>query len=102
MIMAEEQPKKERRTMPRPKGSKNKAKVTVKNVDEKIAAVEAEIVEIKANLKAKKAELKKLEKAKAEADKVAAEKKAAEEKAEMLAAIEKSGLSFKEVMELLK
>ena len=102
MIMAEEQPKKERRTMPRPKGSRNKAKDVVENVDEKIAAVEAEIVEIKANLKAKKAELKKLEKAKAEADKVAAEKKAAEEKAEILDAIEKSGLSFKEVMELLK
>ena len=88
--------------MPRPKGSKNKAKAVIENVDEKIAAVEAEIVEIKANLKAKKAELKKLEKAKAEAAKVAAQKKAEEEKAEMLAAIEKSGLSFAEVMELLK
>ena len=88
--------------MPRPKGSKNKAKIVVENVDEKIIAVESEIVEITANLKAKKAELKKLEKAKAEADKVAAEKKAAEEKAEMLATIEKSGLSFAEVMELLK
>ena len=88
--------------MPRPKGSRNKAKVVVQNVDEKIIAVEAEIVEITANLKAKKLELKKLEKAKAEADKVAAEKKAAEEKAEMLAAIEKSGLSFDEIIDLLK
>ena len=88
--------------MPRPKGSKNKAKITVKNVDEKIAAVEAEIAKLTSDIKAKKAELKKLEKAKAEADKVAAEKKAAEEKAEILAAIEKSGLSFAEVMDLLK
>ena len=102
MIMAEIQPKKERRTMPRPKGSKNKAKTTVKNVDEKIAAVEAEIGKLTADIKAKKAELKKLEKAKAEAAKVAAQKKAEEEKAEILDSIEKIGLSFNEVMDLLK
>ena len=88
--------------MPRPKGSKNKAKAVIENVDEKIAAVEAEIAKLAADLKEKKTELKKLVKAKAEADKVAAEKKAEEEKAEMLAAIEKSGLSFAEVMDLLK
>ena len=88
--------------MPRPKGSKNKAKAVIENVDEKIAAVEAEIAKLTADLKEKKTELKKLEKAKAEAAKVAAQKKAEEEKAEMLAAIEKSGLSFAEVMELLK
>ena len=88
--------------MPRPKGSKNKTKITVKNVDEKIAAVEAEIAKIAADLKAKKAELKKLEKAKAEADKVAAEKKAEEEKAKVLNAIEQSGLSYSDVLELLK
>ena len=88
--------------MPRPKGSKNKTKITVKNVDEKIAAVEAEIAKIAADLKAKKAELKKLEKAKAEADKVAAAKRAEEEKAKVLDAIDKSGLSYSEVLELLK
>ena len=88
--------------MPRPKGSKNKAKAVIENVDEKIAAVEAEIAKLTADLKEKKTELKKLVKAKAEADKVAAEKKSEEEKAEMLAAIEKSGLSFAEVMDLLK
>lgn len=88
--------------MPRPKGSKNKAKITVENVDEKIVAVETEIAEITAAIKAKKAELKQLRKAKIEADKIAAEKKAEEEKAEMLAAIEKSGLSYSEVMDLLK
>ena len=38
--------------MPRPKGSKNKAK-TIENVDEKIAAVEAEIEKLNAELKAK-------------------------------------------------
>lgn len=88
--------------MPRPKGSKNKTKITVENVDEKIVAVETEIAEITAAIKAKKAELKQLRKAKIEADKVAAEKKAEEEKEEMLEAIEKSGLSYSEVMDLLK
>ena len=56
--------------MPRPKGSKNKAKAVIENVDEKIAAVEAEIAKLTADLKEKKTELKKLVKAKAEADKV--------------------------------
>ncbi len=88
--------------MPRLKGSKNKAKVVVENVDEKIIAVEAEIAEITANLKAKKAELKKLRKAKIEVDKAAEEKKAAEDKAKILEAIEKSGKTLEEVMELLK
>ena len=88
--------------MPRPKGSKNKTKIIVENVDEKIVAVETDIAELTAAIKAKKAELKQLMKAKIEADKVAAEKKAEEEKEEMLAAIEKSGLSYSEVMDLLK
>lgn len=61
--------------MPRPKGSKNKTKITVENVDEKIVAVETEIAEITAAIKAKKAELKQLRKAKIEADKVAAKKR---------------------------
>lgn len=88
--------------MPRPKGSKNKAKIVVENVDEKIVAMEAEIVEITANLKAKKAELKQLRKAKIEADKAAAEIKAEEEKAKLLEAIQQSGKSLEEVLELLK
>ena len=45
--------------MPRPKGSKNKATVTVP-VDERIAAVEKEIEELNAALKAKKKELRAL------------------------------------------
>ena len=49
--------------MPRRKGSKNKktmeaVNLTVEQLDEKIAAIEAEIAEISASLKAKKAELK--------------------------------------------
>ena len=88
--------------MPRPKGSKNKAKIVVKNVDEMIAAVEAEIAKLTADIKAKRAELKKLKKAKVEADKIAAEKKAEEDKAKILEAIEQSGKSLEEVMELLK
>ena len=46
--------------MPRPKGSKNKKSVApvVEDIDQKIAAAEAEIEELGAQLKAKKAELK--------------------------------------------
>ena len=88
--------------MPRPKGSKNKAKIIVENVDEKIVAVEAEIVEMTASLKAKKAELKQLKKAKVQADKAAEEKKAEEEKAALLEAIAQSGKSMDEILDLLK
>ena len=76
--------------MPRPKGSKNKV-VIIENVDEKIAAVNAEIERLKADLKAKKDELKTLNKAKLQADKAAAARKAEEDKAKLLEAIEKSG-----------
>ena len=88
--------------MPRPKGSKNKAKIIVENVDEKIAAVEAEIEDLTAALKAKKADLKKLKKAKLQADKAAEEKKAEEEKAALLEAIAQSGKSMDEILDLLK
>ncbi len=88
--------------MPRPKGSKNKAKIIVENVDERIVAVESEIVELTATLKAKKAELKKLKKAKLQADKAAEEKKAEEDKAAILEAIAHSGKSVDEILDLLK
>ena len=89
--------------MPRPKGSKNKAKnVVMENADEKIAAVEQEIAELTDALKAKKAELKALVKAKAESDKIAAAKKAEEDKAALLAAFEKSGKSVEEILDMLK
>ena len=87
--------------MPRPKGSKNQAK-PIENVDEKIAAVEAEIADLQASLKAKKAELRKLAVLKAKADKVAAAKQAEEDRKKLLEAIEKSGKSIDEVMEFLK
>lgn len=87
--------------MPRPKGSKNKVKV-IENVDEKIAALEAEIAGLQESLKTKKLEMKALVKAKDKADKAAAAKKAEEEKAELLEAIEKSGKSLEEVLAFLK
>ena len=88
--------------MPRPKGSKNRTKPVVENVDEKIAAAEAEIEKLTADLKAKKAELKTLAKAKLKADKAAAAKQAEEEKTKLLEAIEKSGKSVDEIIDLLK
>lgn len=95
--------------MPRPKGSKNKAKAvetaavtTVEDIDVKIASVEKEIEEANAVIKAKKAELKALVKAKAEAEKAAAEKKAEEDKARILEAVAASGKSIEEILELLK
>ena len=92
--------------MPRPKGSKNKKTISqilpVENIDEKIAAVEAEIEKLTADLKAKKTELKDLLKAKEIAVKAAAEKKAEEDKAAILAAVESSGKTIEEILEFLK
>lgn len=94
--------------MPRPKGSKNKKKTVVENVvsidtlNEQISAVEAEIEEITAALKAKKAELKKLVKARSAAEEQAAAQKAEEDKAKLLEAVAASGKSIDEVLEMLK
>lgn len=87
--------------MPRPKRSKNKTKVP-SNIDEQIAVINAEIEDLKATIKTKKAELKKLEKAKVQADKAAAEKKAEEEQQQIIAAVLASGKSFDEIIDLLK
>ena len=89
--------------MPRPKGSKNKKKavVVVENVDERIAAAEAEIASLTEQLKAKKAELKDLNKAKAEADRLAALQKAEAEQAKLLEAVAASGKSIEEIISLL-
>lgn len=95
-------------TMPRPKGSKNKKNISteilesVESLDEKIAAAEAAIESLTADLKARKAELKELTKAKVEAEKVAAAKKAEEERAKLIEAIEASGKTVDEILELLK
>lgn len=111
--------------MPRTKGSKNKAKVTVAQgdfaalIEEKssakdaltadIAALEENVNNLKTELKAKKAELKKLdtELSKLEAQKAAFDAKAAEEaqKAELQEAIHKlmaDGVSAAEILEKLK
>ena len=112
--------------MPRPKGSKNKAKTSsipitdfTSLIAEKaaakdarvsdIAALEENLETIKADLKTKKAELKKLdtELSKLEAQKAEADAKAAAEvqKAELQEAIQKlmaDGVSAAEILEKLK
>ena len=96
--------------MPRPKGSKNKKSSTapveivetVESIESRITATEAAIETLTADLKAKKAELKDLNKLKAEAEKVAAERKAEEDKKAILDAVEKSGKSIEEILEMLK
>ena len=112
--------------MPRPKGSKNKVKTSSiptadftsliaekaaakENLVSDIAALEENVNNLKADLKAKKVELKKLdaELAKLEEQKTEADAKAAEEaqKAELQEAIQKlmaDGLSAAEILEKLK
>ena len=92
--------------MPRPKGSKNKKAFeqmeSIENIDERIAATEAAIASLTEELKAKKAELKRYQKMKEEAERIAAEKKAEEDRATILAAVEASGKSVEEILELLK
>lgn len=111
--------------MPRPKGSKNKAKTAIPTTDfdaliaEKaaakesltadITALEENLESIKADLKTKKAELKKLdtELAKLEAKKAEADAKAAAEaqRAELEETIQKlmaAGVSAAEILEKLK
>lgn len=92
--------------MPRPKGSKNKKAFeqmeSIENIDERIAATEAAIASLSEELKAKKAELKRYQKMKEDAERIAAEKKAEEDRAAILAAVEASGKSVEEILELLK
>ena len=111
--------------MPRPKGSKNKAKVTIPTTDftsliaEKaaakdalvsdIAALEENVNNLKSELKEKKAELKKLdtELSKLEAKKAKADAKAAEEakKTEAESVLKKllaEGMSADEILAKLK
>ena len=92
--------------MPRPKGSKNKKAFeqmeSIENIDERIAATEAAIASLTEELKAKKAELKRYQKLKEDAERIAAEKKVEEDRAAILAAVEASGKSVEEILELLK
>lgn len=64
--------------------------------------MEAEVEELGTKLKEKKAELKNLAKEKLAAEKEAAEKKAEADKAAILEAVEKSGKTVEEILELLK
>lgn len=75
---------------------------TVESIESRITATEAAIETLTADLKAKKAELKELNKLKAEAEKATAERKAEEDKKAILAAVEASGKSLEEILELLK
>ena len=97
---------KELTTMPRPKGSKNKKVFeqveAIETIDERIAAAETAIASLSEELKAKKAELKRYQKMREEAERIAAEKKAEEDRAAILAAVEASGKSVEEILELLK
>ena len=92
--------------MPRPKGSKNKKAFeqmeSIENIDERIAATEAAIASLSEELKAKKDELKRYQKMKEDAERIAAEKKVEEDRAAILAAVEASGKSVEEILELLK
>ena len=92
--------------MPRPKGSKNKKAFeqveSIEVIDERIAAAETAIASLSEELKAKKAELKRYQKMKEDAERIAAEKKAEEDRAAILAAVEASGKSVEEILELLK
>jgi len=96
--------------MPRPKGSKNKksstastpAAITVDEINSKMATLESEISELTETIKSKKAELKELNKLKVAAEAAAAEKKAEEDKKAILDAVEKSGKSVEEILEMLK
>ena len=92
--------------MPRPKGSKNKKAFeqveSIEVIDERIAAAETAIASLTEELKAKKVELKRYQKMREEAERIAAEKKAEEDKAAILAAVEASGKSLEEILELLK
>ena len=92
--------------MPRPKGSKNKKAFeqmeSIENIDERIAATEAAVASLTEELKAKKAELKQYQKMREDAERIAAEKKVEEDRAAILAAVEASGKSLEEILELLK
>ena len=96
--------------MPRPKGSKNRVKKaeTVNKVQapeeigKKIEEITAEIDKLGEEIKTKKAELKSLMKVKADMEKAAAAKKAEENKAKIMAAVEASGKSVDEILEMLK
>ena len=87
--------------MPRPKGTKKRKTRIIEDVDAKIAAAQAEITRLNAELKARKTELRALNRAKQNADKAAAERRAEEDRKAILAAAERSGKTVDEILGLL-
>ena len=87
--------------MPRPKGSRNRAKTLVENVDEKLADTDREISRLNAALKTARAERRALVRAKQNADALAAARKAEADQRALLAAVEASGKSIDEVLAML-
>ena len=96
--------------MPRPKGSKNRVKkaeikdkiLAPKDLEKMIIKLTDEVRKLEEETKAKKAELKKLMLIKTDMEKNAERKKAEENKARILAAIEASGKSVDEILDMLK
>ena len=88
--------------MPRPKGSKNRKTVVIENIDEQIAAAQAEIARLNIQLKARKTELRALARAQVSAAKAAAAQKAEEDRKAILAAAEASGKSVEEILAFLQ
>ena len=87
--------------MPRPKGSKNKSKRIVENVEEKLADADREISRLTAALKTARAERKTLLRAKQNKDALAAARKAEADQRALLAAVEASGKSIEEILAML-
>ena len=96
--------------MPRPKGSKNRVKkseikdkiLAPKDLEKMIIKLTDEVRKLEEETKAKKAELKKLMLIKTDMEKNAERKKAEENKARIMAAIEASGKSVEEILDMLK
>ena len=96
--------------MPRPKGSKNRVKkseikdkiLAPKDLEKMIIKLTDEVRKLEEETKAKKAELKKLMLIKTDMEKNAERKKAEENKARIMAAIEASGKSVDEILDMLK
>ena len=96
--------------MPRPKGSKNRVKkseikdkiLAPKDLEKMIIKLTDEVRKLEEETKAKKAELKKLMLIKTDMEKNADRKKAEENKARIMAAIEASGKSVEEILDMLK
>ena len=88
--------------MPRPKGSKNKSRLLVEDVDEKLAGVDREISRLSAALKTARAERRTLARAKQNADALAAAQRAEAQQRALLAAVEASGKSVEEVLAMLR